>query len=290
MKRLFLIGLLLWSVLVSAQDEAGVKKVSFPEGYEAKLDVVYTTVGNWKGREDVYFNSKAEQPTPVVFNIHGGGWNHGAKESQTGFGSFFKLGFAVVNVEYRLSGVAAAPAAVEDVRSAILYVVLHAKEYHINPQQIVVMGSSAGAHLALMAGLLQNDNRFDADFKDVTNFRIAAIIDKYGPTDLTVEGVEKNNSAAAWLGGFLGNKEKIASVSPIYYVKKTSPPVFIVHGNADPTVPYAQSTALKKKLDEAGVLNEMMTVEEGGHGNFSKVKKDEISAALIQFIKKHLTR
>ncbi len=288
MKRLFLIGLLLWSVLVSAQEEAGVKKLSLPEGYEAKLDVVYTTVGNWKGREDVYFNAKAEKPTPVVFNIHGGGWNHGTKESQSGFGSFFKMGFAVVNIEYRLSGVAAAPAAVEDVRSAILYVVLHAKEYHINPQQIVVMGSSAGAHLALMAGLLQNDNRFDADFKDVTNFRIAAIIDKYSPTDLTVAGIEKNKSAAAWLGSYLGNQEKMASVSPIYYVKKTSPPIFIVHGNADPTVPYAQSTALKKKLDEAGVINEMITVEDGGHGNFTKEKKDEVSAAIIQFIKKQL--
>ena len=103
---------------------------------------MYVEVNGWKGREDVYYNANAAKPTPVVFNIHGGGWNHGVKESQTGYGSWFKMGFAVANIEYRLTAEATAPAAVEDVRAAILYVVKHAREWNIDPHKIVVMGGS----------------------------------------------------------------------------------------------------------------------------------------------------
>ena len=56
------------------------------------------------------------------------------------------------------------------------------------------------------------------------------------------------------------------------YVTKNSPPVFIVHGDADPTVPYQQSVDLHKKLLEAGVKTEFITVEGGLHGKFEKEK------------------
>lgn len=284
MKFLFF-SFILISINLFAQDEIAAKKVAFPAGYIAKIDEVYTTVNDWKGREDIYYNPTATKPTPVVFNIHGGGWNHGTKESQTGYGSFFSNGYAVANIEYRLTGVASAPAAIEDVRSAILYVVKNAKALNIDPNKIVIMGASAGGHLALLAGLLQNDHRFDANYKDINGFTIAAIIDKYGPTDLTVPGVEKNKSAAAFLGSYLGNKDLMASVSPIYYVKKTSPPIFIVHGDADPLVPYQQSVDLHKKLEEVGVKTVFITVSGGSHGGFNKDKSKEISASIEAFLK-----
>ena len=284
MKYLFFLFLLISTTLFS-QVESAIKKVVYPAGYEAKIDEVYTSVNGWKGREDIYYNPTAPKPTPVVFNIHGGGWNHGTKESQTGYGSFFSNGYAVANIEYRLTDVASAPAQIEDVRSAILYVVKNAKALNVDPNKIVVMGASAGGHLALLAGLLQNDHRFDADYKEVNGFTIAAIIDKYGPTDLTVPGVEKNRSAAAFLGSYLGNKDLMASVSPIYYVKKTSPPIFIVHGDADPLVPYEQSVALHKKLEDVGVETNFITVPGGHHGGFDKDKNKEISAAIEAFLK-----
>ena len=274
MKKTVFILLFLFVSKLFAQEFPIARKVKYPVEYNAKIDEVYTTVDGWNGKEDIYYNPLALKPTPIVFNIHGGGWNHGSKESQAGFGGFFSLGYAVANVEYRLSSVATAPAAIEDVRSAILYVVKHAKELNINPNQIVVMGSSAGAHLALMAGLLQNDHRFDANYKNVDGFTIAAIIDQYGPTDLTVPGIENNKSAAAWLGNYWGNKELMASVSPIYYVKKTSPPIFIVHGDADPTVPYQQSVALHNKLEELGVKSKFITVPGGKHGGFGDKQKE----------------
>ncbi len=283
MKRILLLFLVLSAANLFAQTPASEFKSSLPNGYLTKIDEVYAIVGDWKGREDIYYNPTANKPTPIVFNIHGGGWRIGTKEGQSGFGGFYKNGFAVANIEYRLSDVATAPAAIEDVRAAILYVVQHAKELNIDKDKIIVMGSSAGAHLALMAGLLQKEHRFDVAFKNIDAFTIKAIIDKYGPTDLTVPGVERNQSAALWLGNYIGNKDLLASVSPIYYVKKSSPPVLIIHGDADKTVPYQQSVELHKKLDEAGVKNQFITIPGGGHGLSGKNK--EIGEAIESFLK-----
>lgn len=279
----FLIG---YSVLAQ-EDTVVIKKVNFPKGYEAKIDAVYSEVNGWQGREDIYFNPTADKPTPVVFNIHGGGWNKGTKESQSGFTSFFKMGFAVANIEYRLSGQATAPAAVEDVRAAILFVVEHAKELNIDPNKIVVLGGSAGGHLALMAGLLQNDNKFDGVYKKVKNYKIVAIIDKYGITDVGdwAYGEKKSKSAIQWLGDKAKDEAFVKSVSPIYYVTKTSPPVFIVHGDADPTVPIQQSINLKNKLDSVGVKNMFTTIPGGLHGKFSKEQNDELSKSIEAFLR-----
>ena len=286
MKKIPFVFLLLIIGKLFAQTPAEYFRVTFPEGYIAKMDEIYSTIGDWRGKEDIFYNPTASKPTPIVFNIHGGGWRVGAKEDQGGFGGFFNNGFAVANIDYRLSDVAPAPAAVEDVRAAILYVVQHAKTFNINPDKIVIMGASAGAHLALMAGLLQKDHRFDGNFKHIENFSIKAIIDKYGPTDLTVPSIERNKSAALWLGDYIGNKNLLASMSPIYYVKKTSPPVLIIHGDADKIVPYQQSVELHKKLDEEGVRNQLITIQGGGHGLNGKNK--EIDEEIEAFLKEVL--
>ena len=91
---------------------------------------------------DLYLPPKTNKPTAIVINIHGGGWNHGVKESQGGFSTFFKAGFAVANIEYRLTGQATAPAAVEDTRCALIYLVKNAKALNIDVNKIVIMGGS----------------------------------------------------------------------------------------------------------------------------------------------------
>lgn len=292
MKKVFLSILLLSTIILGifAQENPSdqIKKVKFPENYQSKLDVVYTRANDWDGRMDIYYNPTSASPTPAVIHIHGGGWNHGTKESQTGFGSWFKSGFAVINVEYRLVQVAPAPAAIEDVRCALSYVKTHAKELNINPDKIVVDGSSAGAHLALMAGLLENDRRFDTECPSKIDMRVAAIVSNYAPTDFSGNNIDakKWKSLANWLGDKVDDESFRNAVSPLANVKKTSPPVFIVHGNADPIVPYQQSVALHEKLDQYGVYNVFITVEGGGHGGFDKDKKTEISHALSEFLQK----
>jgi acetyl esterase/lipase len=289
MKKLELFVVLIGiSFSALAQDaDSAYKPVEYPAGFTAQLNVVYTKVNAWEGKMDLYLPPKEKGPSPVVINIHGGGWNHGTKESQSGFSTFFKMGYAVANMEYRLTGQATAPAAVEDARCALIYLIQHATELNIDVNKIVIMGGSSGGHLALMAGLLGNDHRFDTNCPGVEHIKVAAIIDKYGITDVWDWGYGTritSKSATNWLGEKAKDKDFAMSVSPISYVNKNSPPTFIVHGDADPTVPYQQSVDLYKKLTEAGVKAKFMTVEGGLHGKFPKDKNSEVNKAIAEFL------
>ncbi|MFA4869890.1 MAG: alpha/beta hydrolase [Pedobacter sp.] len=289
MKKIFILcGILMANISLIAQDATAVKKVTYPAGYTEQIDVVYTKVNDWEGKLDLYLPPTQNGPSPVVINIHGGGWNKGNKESQTGFSGFFKRGYAVANIAYRLTGVATAPAAVEDTRCALIYLINNAKKLNIDPNKIVIMGGSAGGHLALMGGLLENNPIFDTNCKGTKSIKVAAIIDKYGITDVWDWGygtIKTSKSATSWLGDKAKDKDFAKSVSPLYQVKKTSPPVFIVHGDADPIVPYEQSVALKAKLDEMGVKNEFITVKGGQHGKFEAEDNRMVNAKIMDFLK-----
>lgn len=278
-----LLLLIVCSLVSTAQtDTTQYQKVGFPEGYTSQLNVVYTKVGDWEGRIDLYLPPRANGPSPVIVNIHGGGWNKGSKESQTGFSTFFKKGYAVANMSYRLSQQATAPAAVQDVRCAVIYLISHAKELNIDVNKIVLMGGSAGGHLAMAAGFRGNNTMFDNNCPATSLVHIAAIIDKYGVADV---GDWKSKSARQWLGDKAGDTAFVRSVSPLYLVNKTVPPVFIVHGDADPIVPYQQSVDLKKKLDAAGVKNKFITIPGGLHGKFSKEESALVNKEIISFLK-----
>ena len=291
MKKRFISGVIclltINCIVAQVADTAARKPVVYPEGYTAQIDLVYTKVQGWDGRMDLYLAPKSGKPSPVIINIHGGGWNHGTKEEQGGFNTFFKAGFSVANIEYRLTGQAKAPAAVEDTRCALIYLVAHAKELNIDPNKIIIMGGSAGGHLALLGGLLANNHVFDKNCPGIENIHVAAIIDKYGITDVWDWAYGPNltsKSATNWLGDNAKNEAFARSVSPSTYLSKNSPPIFIVHGDADPTVPYQQSVELHKKLTELGVKTEFITVEGGLHGKFTQEKNSEINKAIIKFI------
>ncbi|RIA10780.1 acetyl esterase/lipase [Flavobacteriaceae bacterium MAR_2010_72] len=282
-KTLLFVCIASLSLLTFSQVNNTVSYIQLPENYSAKLDIVYSEVGNWKGKLDVFLPDNTSNATPLIINIHGGGWNHGAKETQTGFGSFFKIGYAVANIEYRLVDVAPAPAAIEDVRCALMYLYNHAKAFNIDTSKIILMGGSAGGHLALMAGLLGDDKTFDTSCKYDGDIKIAAIINKYGVTDLVPLG--KWGSAKRWLGEGFNNHEFVRSVSPIYHITKDSPPVFIVHGDADPVVPYSQSVELHKKLLSLGIKTKFVTIPHGKHGKFSQQEKKRITQEMLDFLK-----
>ena len=288
-KKLFVVLTIIISSLGNAQNKDSIvkKPVTIPKNYSAQLDVVYTKAKEWEGKADLYLALNETKPTPVIINIHGGGWKTGSKDTQGGFSPFFKAGFAVANMEYRMSDYAKAPAAVEDTRCMLAYLIQNAKKLNIDPNKIIIMGGSAGGHLALMGGLLANDHRFDTNCSGIENIKVAAIIDKYGIMDVwdwTYGPDHKSSSPAYWLGENAKNETFIKSVSPISYVTKNSPPIFIVHGDADPTVPYHQSVDLYKKLQELGVKSEFFTVPGGLHGKFDKDKNAEINEAILKFI------
>ena len=280
-----LISTLLLALTASAQmDEKG-RPVHFPDGYKTILDQTYVKVGDWEGKMDIYTPPIGKTPTPVVLRIHGGGWDHGNKVQ--GGGVFAQMGFAVVNVEYRFTQVAPAPAALEDTRCALRFVVGHARELNIDPSRIVLEGGSAGGYLALMTGLLGDDRRFDGNCPGHEDMKVAAIVDEFGPSDFTPpqwDSISKTKSVVKWLGPKGEDERFRRDLSPVTYVTKQSPPVIIIHGEKDPTVPIEQSKVLEEALKRDAVKTEMIVIPNGGHGGFApdgiRLQNESIEAFL----------
>jgi acetyl esterase/lipase len=130
---------------------------------------------------DVY-QVPSDKPTPVVIQIHGGGWIRGDRPSSSGsMGPFFSAGMSVVAVQYRNAIDAPAPAAVQDVLCAMSWVKKNAAKYNFDPNRIVTWGGSAGGHLSLMAG-------YAPPSMDPTGCtdqpKVVAVIDMYGASDV----------------------------------------------------------------------------------------------------------
>jgi acetyl esterase/lipase len=231
----------------------------------------------------------------VIF-IHGGGWVRGSKEASVlNLLPWLSMGYSVVNVEYRLADVSLAPAAIEDCRCALRWVVANAKEYGFDPDRIVVTGQSAGGHLALTTGLLTASNGFDRICLTSQEPKVKAIVNWYGISDVAdlLDGPNKKPFpenfmyTVQWLGN-QPNRDQIAqAASPLTYVKSGNPPTISVHGDADPTVPYAHSTRLHQALQKAGVPNELVTVPGGRHGGFPHPEYLKAFTAIQQFLSKH---
>ncbi|MCL5746514.1 MAG: alpha/beta hydrolase, partial [Acidobacteria bacterium] len=152
--------------------------------FRAERDVVYKTVGTFQAKVDLYVPYD-NRPGPTILYIHGGGWANGTKEQYVlWFLPYLQLGMRVVSVQYRLSRVAPAPAAVEDCRCAFRWVAQHAAKYGIDPKRIVITGGSAGGHLALMTGMVTPEAGFDGDCPWDAPPKPVAIINYYGVTDV----------------------------------------------------------------------------------------------------------
>src|SRR5207247_8561692 len=109
----------------------------------------------------------------------GGGLVRATKGSsgREGVRPYVAMGYSVVNVEYRLANVSLAPAAIEDCRCALRWVVAHAKDYDFDTNKLIVAGASAGGHLALTTGLVPASAGFDRPSLAPAEPRVPAIAD-----------------------------------------------------------------------------------------------------------------
>jgi acetyl esterase/lipase len=260
-------------------------------------DVVYERANGWEGKLDVYAQrAPAPTPTPTVIFIHGGGWVQGTKEgSMLTVLPYIAMGYSVVNVEYRLANVSLAPAAIEDCRCALRWVVAHAKEYSFDTNALVLAGASAGGHLALTTGMLPTSAGFDRMCQTQDEPRVAAIVNFFGIADVAdlLDGPNKKPFPETWpyTVQWLGNQPNRADVakasSPLTYVRAGVPPTISIHGDADPLVPYAHSVRLQEALQKAGVAHELVTIPGGGHGNFAPDQWQRAYAAIEKFLAAH---
>jgi acetyl esterase/lipase len=167
------------------------------------------------------------------------------------------------------------PEMVEDVRRAVRFVRLHATDYHVDPAHLGITSGSSGGHLALMVGLTGDDGNKDSkDLVEQQSSRVQAIVAWFPPTDLINWGAdggwkaieEKRPGFLKGLFGELNDPEsQLRSISPIYHLTADDPPILLIHGDKDSTVPLQQSEILKSKCEAVGIPVNLIVQPGGGH-------------------------
>lgn len=263
-----------------AADAASPEIWTPPDWVKATMDVAY---GDGAAhRLDVYTPLRgAEGKRPGVLLIHGGGWRSGSRRSVAKVHAlpFLEKGFVVAAIDYRLSDEAKAPAAVSDTLQALDWFHRNAKLLQVDRDRIITAGYSAGAHLALLAGMV------DKKAKLGPTSDVAAIINCYGAADLSEQLTRPEaEGARAWLPAGTGGVEMSRVVSPINYVRKGLPPVKSIHGTEDPTVPYEQSVRLTRSLRRVGVTAELLSIPGAKHGFEEAVWHNEVYPQVFEFL------
>jgi acetyl esterase/lipase len=258
--------------------------------YQIFPNLTYLTASNHELKLDIYKRRDTTGPQRTVVYMHGGFWAAGTKEgSLMALMPWLEMGWNVVNVEYRLARVALAPAAVEDCLCALRFIANQAKTYDIDTSRIVLTGESAGGHLALTTGIIPDTAGLDRQCAGAAIPKVAAIINWFGITDVydVIEGPHRANAAMQWFGS-LSNREELARrLSPMTYVRSGLPPILTVHGDADTVVPYQHGVQLHQALTKAGVVNQLVTIPKGRHGNFTPEERTKIYVTIREFLAKN---
>lgn len=274
---------------LAQQSEAMRLGATLTSSHRTLPGITYIRASGYEAKMDVYA-SRSTTPAPTLVYIHGGGWVGGSKEGALlQVMPYLAMGWTVANVEYRLARNALAPAAVEDVRCAVRWVLGHADAYNVDTTRVVLSGHSAGGHLSLIAGMLPVSAGLDRQCAGTSEIRVAAIVNWYGITEVVdlLDGENMKSYAVEWLGSLVDRTEVARRVSPREYVRGGLPPIITIHGDADPTVPYAHAVHLHEALSEAGVPNELVTIPGGGHGGFGEEEDARAYAAIEAFLTRH---
>ncbi|WP_370267287.1 alpha/beta fold hydrolase [Nioella sp.] len=256
-------------------------------------DQVYSRAGGTDRLADIYLPA-GDGPFPVVIFLHGGGWRFGDRRLGPDLSRHFaQQGFAMVSIDYRLSGEAIFPAAVLDTIEAVHWVRSVAGTYGFDPGRIGLWGSSAGGHLAALAGMAPKGTFGAGD-------PVQAICAGYPPVDFlqmdaqrdpTIQPSDDPESAhlpvprpvtdpqaleSLFLGGAVTEHPKLADeANPCRFARPGLPPLLLMHGTADAAVPIGQSRLLYAAVAAAGSDVTLIEVPGLGHGFFNRTDLDD---------------
>jgi len=253
------------------------------------LNMAYAPVSNAQ-KLDVYLPEEGAGPFPVIVAIHGGafmGCDKGDLQV-TPMLEGMKKGFAVVSINYRMSGEAKFPALVQDAKAAVRWIRGNAKKYGFDPDRIIAWGGSAGGYLSSMLAVSADDTSFDDPNLGNAGYssRVQAAVVWYGPANflkmddqLAASGLtgpeefrhSTPNSPESLLLGELITRvpDLVKAANPETYIGRNIPPMLLQHGRKDPVVPVQQSIEfyekLKKRCDDDRVILEVF--EEAEHAD-----------------------
>lgn len=255
---------------------------------------------------DIFLPENQEGPFPIIISIHGGAFKKGDKRNGEMIEPMLhglKKGYAVVGVNYRLSGEATFPEPVKDIKRAIRFIKANSTKYQLDPERIVVWGGSAGGYMALMSGVFSSETYFDdiTDPNKHIDASINGVVAWFPPTDflkmdeqLRESGLLKkypdhdadDSPESLFLGMPLRKAGELANkANPATYLKNDVPPMFIQHGRMDKIVPYQQSMEFvqraKELVDKDIILYEI--IENADHGD-PKFEEQENLDKVYKFI------
>jgi acetyl esterase/lipase len=272
-------NLILLTGLLLFGNSPGIDNTTPSQQAETLNDVAYGD--DARQTMDIYLpDGRDTASTKLMILVHGGGWVRGDKSEfnpyinalQKRLGS----GYAFANINYRLfdNGENKFPAQENDMQAAVYFLMSKRGKYGFS-NQVILVGASAGAYLAMLQG-----------YKNNSGIVPRAVVSFFGPTDL--EHLYKNPGypavpflLASMLGGSPEQKPDIyKTASPINFVTAQSPPTLILHGDDDHLVPVEQSRLLNNKLKKAGVKHDLVIYPGAGHGwrgrsledSFNKIK------------------
>ncbi len=264
-----------------------------PDSVEEIKDIEYKRVGEKELQFDIYRPKNLVKPAPLLLFIHGGGWKGGKRSDYLVYlVDFAKRGYITATVSYRLLGDGPYPACAEDIRDAVKWLYSNGEKYGYDPDRIALIGGSAGAHLALLTAYGWGKEDPDSVLGDslTASHRIKAVVDIYGPFDMTTEYARVHPLVTNFIGASYDSRPDLyEEASPAKYLGKDNPPTLILHGTSDQLVPVSQSDTLKARLDRLGVPNEYYRLPLWPH-TMDVVKRvnDYCQVKMAEFFKKYL--
>ncbi len=249
------------------------------------LNMAYATISPAQ-QLDIYLPDDGDGPFPVIISIHGGAFMFGDKaDGQVNpMLESLKHGYAVVSINYRLSGEALFPKNINDVKAAIRWIRANATAYKMNADKIAVWGGSAGGNISALVGTSGDVSELEDLSLGNSNqsSRVQAVVDWFGPTNFllmdeqfkeTGNGKPGHSDTNSPESKLMGQKiteipAKVQLANPETYISKDDPPFLIEHGTKDQLVPTQQSVNFAAKLIPAlGKENVTLRLLEGAkHG------------------------
>jgi acetyl esterase/lipase len=248
-------------------------------------DVSYVADNLAAHKLDIYIPPGMTTAAPCIIQIHGGGWQGGAKGNAMNWcDSMYYNGYIIADINYRLSGEAIFPAQIYDCKAAVRFLKANASLYGIDTCKIGLIGQSAGGHLVGLMGTSGGVNDLE-DFSlgnSQVSSRVHAVVDLYGPTDFTVLDPfvpdscsnplihnSPNSPESKLVGCDISLPSCLPAIrwaNPIAYISPDDPPFLIRHGGVDCTVTPYSSQILHDTLLLNGISSNLVIVPGAGHG------------------------
>jgi acetyl esterase/lipase len=219
---------------------------------------------------DMYIPPKSKNNHILIIYIHGGGWYAGNKREAIHWADYFQnKGYAVASIDYRLTKMPEKnfhPTQMSDIDKALRFLVSKSDNYNFDSTKIIIMGFSAGAHLALMYG-----------YKYDSSKRIKAAISLCGILDLTDQqllnadlgDMSGSKMVSLFIGDTTMNIPKRQAASPVFNLDEHSPPTCFVHGKSDDIVPFQQSVKATNVLKKYNISTAIDLLENTNHNLLS---------------------